>query len=151
LDEDAASYALVVKVHRAATAAPRRLTLEDAKIFLPAENLYGAVAELRCYDTFDEQTRHRVSRRVLDGNGEGDHRAECRHRITRKRLAIRLERVRADRKPARRGVFDDRARDRARVGIDGQQRALEVEQIVERELFAAALLQGGESDTRAFG
>ena len=64
-------------------------------------------------------------------------------------LLVRVERGRADGEPARRRVLHDRAGRLRRERIDGEQRALEVEQVVERQLLSAALREPGESRARA--
>ena len=136
LHEHAAAHALVVE-----RAVPRhaRASLEHAQVLLAAEDLERAVAERRRDDALDEQARHRLRRRVVHGHGEGDHRAERRHRIAGERLLVRLERVAPMASPhgvvclmiAQHGSLAER--------IDREQRALEVEQVVERELLAALL------------
>src|SRR5690606_3024507 len=57
----------------------------------------------------------------------------------------RLQRRRSDGEPTRRCVLDDRARHLTRKGIGGQERAFQVQQVVEGEFLAAKLLQLRES------
>src|SRR4029078_7902914 len=58
-----------------------------------------------------------------------------------------LESAVADREPARTGVLDDRAGRLAAIRIDREQRAFQVEEIVEGKLLSAALHQPGQPRT----
>ena len=106
LHEHAAAHALEVE-RVAATSAPRPRARAGSSCGRGSRARPSR--ERRRDDALDEQARHRFRRLGVDRHGERDHRAERRHRVARERLAVGVERRRADGEPARRGVLDDRA------------------------------------------
>ena len=144
LDEHSAAHAL--QVERAG--ARRRTAGEHAQVLLLAEGVEGTRGEGGRDHALDEERRHRVGRRVVYLHRECNHGAERAHRIARECLAIRVERVAADGKSARRRVLHDRAGHCADERVRGEQRALEVEQVVEGELLAAELRQRRQARAR---
>src|SRR5207237_4375611 len=83
----------------------------------------------------------------VDRNSERDDGAECARRVAGERLLVRSHGGGADGEAARGGVLHDRAAGTSFTGerVGGEECALEVEQVVERQLLAAPLDERAEA------
>src|SRR5947199_124003 len=84
---------------------------------------------------------HGEERRVHSGHLAGAN--SNRRAVPRERFLVSGEGAGAGGQPARRSVLDDRAASGVAERIAGEESALEIEEIVERQLLASFLIQRG--------
>ena len=124
---------------------PPSSTLKHAKILFATEYFESAGTELGSDNALDKKARHGFGSFIVDEDGERDYRAKSRHRVRCERLLVGIECCGTRGETARRGVLDDGAARFVLERIGREQRALEVQEVVERQLFAALLFQCGNT------
>ena len=124
-----------------------RRSLEHAKIFLFPEHAQRFRREGRCKNALHEELGDGGSGGFVHRHRERNDRPERAHWIAGQRLFVRVERGGAGGESAGRRVFHYSARRFTAERIGGEQRPFEIEKIVERQFFPAALHESGQPGT----
>ncbi len=115
--------------------------LDYAEVLLLPKHRQRVIVEARGHHDLDEQVGHRLRRRPVDHGVECDDGPERGSAVGSERPGIRVGRRRPQGNAARRRVLDDRAGHALGPRLHRGHGGIDVEQIVERQLFPMQLLQ----------